>query len=126
MEQKAHIQGQALYVRPARQTARTIESPGCFAPLRSEQRAAPGAPLSGYTNAILREAKQKIAVLIDWLKEVKAELSKPQPPTLAELLSAIYVDAPGKSGGKRVQHIHIKYGRPGFIPLNELMQEETA
>ena len=42
------------------------------------------------TNAMLREAKQKIAVLIDWLKEVKSELSKPQPPTLVELLSAYY------------------------------------
>ena len=42
------------------------------------------------TNAMLREAKQKIAALIDWLKEVKSELSKPQPPTLVELLSAYY------------------------------------
>ena len=42
------------------------------------------------TNAMLREAKQKIAALIDWLKELKAELSKPQPPTLVELLSAYY------------------------------------
>ena len=42
------------------------------------------------TNAMLREAKQEIAALIDWLKEVKAELSKPQPPTLVELLSAYY------------------------------------
>ena len=42
------------------------------------------------TNAMLREAKQKISALIEWLKEVKAELSKPQPPTLVELLSAYY------------------------------------
>ena len=42
------------------------------------------------TNAMLREAKQKIAALIDWLKAVKTELSKPQPPTLVELLSAYY------------------------------------
>ena len=42
------------------------------------------------TNAMLRETKQKIAALIDWLKEVKAELSKPQLPTLVELLSAYY------------------------------------
>lgn len=42
------------------------------------------------TNAMLREAKQKIAVLIDWLKAVKTELSKPQLPTLVELLSAYY------------------------------------
>ena len=42
------------------------------------------------TNAMLREAKQKIAALIEWLKEVKAEMSRPQPPTLVELLSAYY------------------------------------
>ena len=42
------------------------------------------------TNAMLREAKQKIAALIDWLKAVKTELSKPQLPTLVELLSAYY------------------------------------
>lgn len=42
------------------------------------------------TNSMLREAKQKIASLIGWLKEVKAELSAPQPPTLVELLSAYF------------------------------------
>ena len=45
---------------------------------------------------------------------------------LRELVSAIYVDAPDKSSGKRVQHIHIKYDGLGFIPLNELMKEEAA
>ena len=39
------------------------------------------------TNAMLREAKQKIAALIEWLKEVKAELAKPQPPMLNDLLA---------------------------------------
>lgn len=45
---------------------------------------------------------------------------------LRELVSAIYVDAPDKSSGRRVQHIHIKYDGLGFIPLNELMKKETA
>ena len=45
---------------------------------------------------------------------------------LRELVSAIYVDAPDKSSGKRVQHIHIRYDGLGFIPLNELMKKETA
>lgn len=45
---------------------------------------------------------------------------------LRELVSAIYVDAPDKSSGKRVQNIHIKYDGLGFIPLNELMKKETA
>ena len=48
------------------------------------------------------------------------------PYALRELVSAIYVDAPDKSSGKRRQHIHIKYDGLGFIPLNELMKEETA
>ena len=39
------------------------------------------------TNAMLREAKQKIAALIGWMKDVKAELSNPQPPTLNDLLA---------------------------------------
>ena len=34
---------------------------------------------------------------------------------LRELVSAIYVDAPDKSSGKRVQHIHIQYDGLGFI-----------
>ena len=45
---------------------------------------------------------------------------------LRELVSAIYVDTPDKSSGKRVQHIHIRYDGLGFIPLNELMKKETA
>ena len=39
---------------------------------------------------MLREAKAKIASLIGWLKEVKDELAKPQPPLLVELLSVYY------------------------------------
>ena len=39
------------------------------------------------TNALLRAAKEKIAALIGWLKDVKAELAKPQPPTLNNLLA---------------------------------------
>ena len=48
------------------------------------------------------------------------------PYALRELVEAIYVEAPDKSSGKRRQHIHIKYNGIGFIPLNELMQKETA
>ena len=39
------------------------------------------------TNALLREAKEKIAALIGWMKDVKAELAKPQPPMLNDLLA---------------------------------------
>ena len=39
------------------------------------------------TNALLKEAKEKIAALIGWLREVKVDLTKPQPPTLNDLLA---------------------------------------
>ena len=45
---------------------------------------------------------------------------------LHELVQGIYVDAPDKSSGHRVQHIHIKYNGLGFIPLDKLLQKETA
>jgi len=48
------------------------------------------------------------------------------PYALRELVQAIYVEAPDKSGGKRRQNIHIKYDGLGFIPLDELMKGETA
>ena len=48
------------------------------------------------------------------------------PYALRELASAIYVDAPDKSGGKRVQHIHIKYDGLGYIPLDEVKAKEKA
>jgi len=41
---------------------------------------------------------------------------------LRELVSAIYVDAPDKSSGKRVQHIHIKYDGLGFIQRGSKLQ----
>ena len=42
------------------------------------------------TNALLKELRQKIKALFGWLNEVREELSKPQAPTLADLLSAYY------------------------------------
>ena len=48
------------------------------------------------------------------------------PYALRELVSAIYVDAPDKSGGKRGQHIHIKYDGLGYIPLDEVKAKEKA
>jgi len=45
---------------------------------------------------------------------------------LRELVSAIYVDAPDKSSGKRHQGIRISYDLVGFIPVEELLKQETA
>ena len=42
------------------------------------------------TNALLNDLKRRIAALFGWLNEVREELSKPQAPTLADLLGAYY------------------------------------
>ena len=54
------------------------------------------------------------------------EIAELDPYALRELVQGIYVEAPDKSSGKRVQHIHIKYDGIGFIPLDELLKEKTA
>lgn len=54
------------------------------------------------------------------------DLDSLTPDMLRDMVSAIYVDAPDKSTGKRRQNIHIKYDGIGFIPLNELMKRETT
>ena len=56
----------------------------------------------------------------------KKKSTNTSPYALRELVSAIYVDAPDKSSGKRVQHIHIKYDGLGYIPLDELEAKEKA
>ncbi len=38
------------------------------------------------TNAAIRSLRKKIATLLDWLKDVRQELSQPQQPNLGELL----------------------------------------
>ena len=42
------------------------------------------------TNALIGKLKKKITALLDWLKEAHEELSKPQAPNLAQLLSEYY------------------------------------
>ncbi|MGM9550353.1 MAG: MobQ family relaxase [Faecousia sp.] len=42
------------------------------------------------TNAAIRDIRRKIAALVEWLKEVKDELSKPKSPDLISLLQAYY------------------------------------
>ncbi|MFR8716616.1 MAG: recombinase family protein [Faecalibacterium prausnitzii] len=54
------------------------------------------------------------------------DLQEPTPYALRELVKAIYIEAPDKSSGKRRQNIRISYDLVGFIPLNELVKEETA
>ena len=54
------------------------------------------------------------------------DLDEPTPYALRELVKGVYIEAPDKSSGKRRQNIRISYDLVGFIPLNELMKEETA
>ena len=42
------------------------------------------------TNAAIWDIRKKIAALVEWLKEVKGELSKPKSPDLFSLLQAYY------------------------------------
>ena len=42
------------------------------------------------TNAAIRDIRKKIAALAEWLKEAKAELSKPKSPDLFSLLQAYF------------------------------------
>ena len=44
------------------------------------------------TNDLIRNLKKKISALLDWLKEAHEELSKPQVPNLAQLLSEYYTN----------------------------------
>lgn len=54
------------------------------------------------------------------------ELTELTPYALRELVKAIYIEAPDKSSGKRRQGIRIAYDLIGFIPLEELTEQETA
>ena len=42
------------------------------------------------TNSLIQSVRKKIAALLDWLKEAKAELSKPQTPDMFVLLQAYF------------------------------------
>ena len=55
-----------------------------------------------------------------------ADVRELTPYALRELVKAIYIEAPDKSSGKRRQGIRIVYDLVGFIPLEELMNQETA
>ena len=55
-----------------------------------------------------------------------ADLQELTPYSLRELVKAIYIEAPDKSSGKRRQNIRISYDLVGFIPVDELMKQETA
>ena len=54
------------------------------------------------------------------------DLTELTPYALRELISAVYVEAPDKSSGKRKQRVHIEYDLVGYIPVDELIKAEQA
>jgi hypothetical protein len=54
------------------------------------------------------------------------DLTELTPYAAHDLIMAIFVGAPDKSSGKRRQSVYIQYDLIGFIPLDELMKQETA
>ena len=53
-------------------------------------------------------------------------LTELTPYALRELVTAVYVEAPDKSSGKRKQKVHIEYDLVGYIPVDELIKAEQA
>ena len=49
------------------------------------------------TNALIRQIRNRLSSLLDWVKEVRAELAKPQSPDLVSLLNAYYAMRGAKS-----------------------------
>lgn len=60
------------------------------------------------------------------VKDHALEIDHLDGTILHELIDRIEVGAPDKRSGKRTQHIHIRYNGIGFIPIRELMEQETA
>lgn len=53
-------------------------------------------------------------------------LQEMTPYALRELVKGIYIEAPDKSSGKRRQGVRISYDLVGFVPVEELLKQETA
>ncbi len=60
------------------------------------------------TNAVIRDIRGKIAVLLDWIKEAKAELDKPKSPDLASLLGSYYAYRKSKAYSQKGKVSNLK------------------
>ena len=60
------------------------------------------------TNSVIRDIKRKIAALLDWLKEVKEELAKPQTPDLFALLQAYFNQRNAEAYSQRARVNNLK------------------
>ena len=76
----------------------------------------------------IEEQEQQIENLEQFIQRVHKyeDLQELTPYALRELVKAIYIEAPDKSSGKRRQGIRISYDLVGFIPVEELLKQETA
>ena len=68
---------------------------------------------------------ENLELFIQKVKE-HTEMEKLTSYAAHEPIRAIYVGAPDKSSGKRQLSIQICYDLVGFIPLDELMKQETV
>ena len=71
------------------------------------------------TNAVIRDIRGKIAVLLDWIKEAKAELEKPKAPALASLLGSYYAYRKSKSYSQKGKLNNLKEMNETFNYLRE-------
>ena len=74
---------------------------------------------------VQEQQNQNLELFIERVQKY-ADLDELTPYAAHELIKAIYVGAPDKSSGKRRQSVYIQYDLIGFIPLDELMKQETA
>ena len=76
----------------------------------------------------IEEQERQIENLEQFIQRVHKyeDLQELTPCALRELVKAIYIEAPDKSSGKRHQGIRISYDLVGFIPVEELLKQETA
>lgn len=71
------------------------------------------------TNAVIRDIRGKIAILLDWIKEAKAELEKPKSPDLASLLGSYYAYRKSKAYSQKGKVSNLKEMNETFNYLRE-------
>ena len=71
------------------------------------------------TNAVIRDIRGKIAVLLDWIKEAKAELEKPKSTDLASLLGSYYAYRKSKAYSQKGKLNNLKEMNETFNYLRE-------
>lgn len=75
------------------------------------------------TNDRIRNLKKKISALLDWLKEVHEELSKPQVPNLAQILGEYYSE---RNAGAWSQKAKVKNLKEFNEIVNYLLQHNLT